>query len=154
MQNIQRRHLIKLAGIGTVVAAGVGIPAVPLRDREQQDVFRFQAMLGVPEAPLPSYATYVVDGVLNLAAGTGIVASRVLAGQPGAASEIGLPGLGRIINVTGIEEQASRVVVRGVIEDRSQLQPGESHQVEMVIDRARGVVQAPLGGRPVVLTLM
>jgi len=82
------------------------------------------------------------------------VASRVLAGHPGAPSDIGLPGLGRIVNVTAVDDRGSQFTVRGLIEDRSQLQPGENHQVELVIDRARGVLQAPFGSRSVMLTLV
>ena len=154
MQQMNRRHLFKLAGAGTVLAAGVAIPTVGRLRLGQPDLFGFRATLGLPEPPLPSYATYVVEGTLNLAAGTGLVTSRLLAGHPGAQSEIGLPGLGRIINVTGVDDRGSQLIVRGLIEDRSQLQPGENHQVELVIDRARGLVQAPFGSRAVVLTLV
>ena len=154
MQQINRRNLFKLAGAGTVLAAGVAIPTVGRLRIDQHDLFQFRATLGLPEPPLPSYATYVVEGTLNLAAGTGLVTSRVLAGHPGAPSDIGLPGLGRIMNVTGVDDRGSQLTVRGLIEDRSQLQPGENHQVELVIDRARGLVQAPFGIRAVVLTLV
>ena len=154
MRQMNRRHLFKLAGAGTVLAAGVAIPTVGRLRIDQPDLFQFRATLGLPEPPLPSYATYVVEGTLNLAAGTGLVASRVLAGHPGATSDIGLPGLGRIMNVTGVDDRGSQLTVRGLIEDRSQLQPGESHQVEVVIDRARGLVQAPFGSRAVLLTLV
>jgi hypothetical protein len=154
MQQMNRRHLFKLAGAGTVLAAGVAIPTVGRLRIDQPELYRFRATLGLPEPPLPSYATYVIDGTLNLGAGTGLVASRVLAGHPGAPSNIGLPGLGRIMNVTGVDDQGSQLTVRGLIEDRSQLQPGENHQVELVIDRARGVLQAPFGSRSVVLTLV
>ncbi len=154
MQQMNRRRLFKLAGVGTVLAAGVTVPMVGRLRIDQPDLFRFRATLGLPEPPLPSYATYVIEGTLNLAAGTGLVASRVLAGHPGAPSEIGLPGLGRIISVTGVDDRGSQLTVRGLIEDRSQLQPGENHQVELVIDRARGVLQAPFGSRSVVLTLV
>ncbi len=154
MQQINRRNLFKLAGAGTVLAAGVAIPTVGRLRIDQHDLFQFRATLGLPEPPLPSYATYVVEGTLNLAAGTGLVTSRVLAGHPGAPSDIGLPGLGRIMNVTGVDDRGSQLTVRGLIEDRSQLQPGENHQVELVIDRARGVLQAPFGSRSVMLTLV
>jgi hypothetical protein len=154
MQQMNRRHLFKLAGAGTVLAAGVAIPTGGRLRIDQPNLFQFRATLGLPEPPLPSYATYVVEGTLNLAAGTGLVASRVLAGHPGAPSDIGLPGLGRIMKVTGVDDRGSQLTVRGLIEDRSQLQPGENHQVEVVIDRARGLVQAPFGSRAVVLTLV
>jgi len=149
-----RRSLLKLAGAGTVVAAGVAIPTTLSRSAaDQPDVFRFRAVLGLPELPLPSYATYIIEGTLDLAKGTGLVANRMVAGHSEASSSIGLPGFGRIITVTGVEQRGGQLNIRGVIEDRSQLQPGESHQVELMVDRDRGIVEAPLGSKRVVLTL-
>jgi len=58
-----------------------------------------------------------------------------------------------IMNVRGVDNRGSQLTIRGLIEDRSHLQPGEHDQVELVIDRARGVLQAPFGSRSVVLTL-
>ncbi len=153
MKNMDRRRMFKLAGAGSVVAAGAALPAVGRIATRESNVFGFRATLGLPESPLPNYATYVVEGTVNLATGTGLVTSRVLAGHPGAPSEIGLPGLTRIIRVVAVERVGSMLNLRGVIEDRSQLQPGESPQIELVVDRERGVVQAPFVGRPVTLTL-
>jgi hypothetical protein len=151
MQQVNRRHLFKLAGIGTVMAAGIGIPTVGTLRNAQQNHFQFRATLGLPEAPLPSYATYVIEGAVDLVAGTGLVASRVLAGHPDAQSNIGLPGMGRIVAITQVEERGSQLVLRGLVQDRSQLQAGESPEVELVVDRARETVQAPFGSQSVVL---
>jgi hypothetical protein len=153
MEQMKRRRLFKLAGVGTMIAAGAAVPTIGRLQSEQADVFQFRGTLGLPQPPLPSYATYIIEGTLNLAAGTGLVVSRVLAGHPGTQSEIGLPGLARIMNVTGVQDRGSQIVVSGLIEDRSHLQPGESHQVEVVIDRARGIIQAPFSGRSLELTL-
>ncbi len=153
MKNMDRRRLFKLAGVGSVVAAGAALPVVSRTATQESNVFGFRATLGLPESPLPNYATYVVEGTVNLATGTGLVTTRVLAGHPGAPSEIGLPGLTRIIRVVAVEKQGSILNLSGVVEDRSQLQPGESPQIELVVDRERGVVQAPFVGRPVALTL-
>ena len=153
MQHVNRRRLFKLAGIGTIVAAGVAVPTVGrLRDNGQNQ-FQFRAVVGLPKPPLPSYATYVMEGTLDLAAGRGLLTSRVLAGHPDGVSDIGLPGLGRIIAVTHVEQRGSQLAVRGLVQDRSQLQPGENPQVEVVIDRSRGIVEAPFGRESVVLTL-
>jgi hypothetical protein len=107
----------------------------------------------LPEAPLPSYATYLIEGTVDLAAGTGLLVSRVLAGHPDAQSNIGLPGLGRTIAVTQVQEQGSRLMLHGLVQDRSQLQPGESPEVTILVDRARGVLQAPFGRETVELRL-
>jgi hypothetical protein len=147
--------LFKLAGAGSVVAAGAALPVVGRIGSQPQEssTFGFRASVGLPEPPLPNYVTYVVEGALDLANGTGLVTSRVLAGHPGDPSAIGLPGLTRVIRVSSVDTDSSQITVHGVIEDRSQMQPGENPQVDFVIDRARGVVHASFVGRPVALTL-
>ena len=154
MHNMNRRRMFKLAGAGSVLAAGAALPAVGRIASQESNVFGFRATLGLPESPLPSYATFIIEGTVNLLTGTGLITSRVLAGHPGAASEIGLPGLTRVIRVVGVDKAGSQLSLRGVVEDRSQLQAGESPQVELVIDRQRRVVQASFVGRPVALTLV
>lgn len=154
MKQMNRRRLFKLAGAGSVLVAGVALPLVERAESKDSEVFAFRATLGLPEAPLPNYATYVIEGTLNLVAGTGLVTSRVLAGHPDAQSEIGLPGLGRIVRVVGLERQGAQISVHGLIEDRSQLQQGESPRVELVIDRERGIVNAPFLGRGVAMNLV
>ena len=153
MKHIHRRSVFKLAGAGTVMAAGAALPIVGRIASQESDVFGFRATLGLPEPPLPSYATYVVEGSVNLTTGVGLVTSRVLAGHPGAPSDIGLPGLGRIVRVEAVRAHGSQLSLRGLIEDRSQLQTGESPQVEITIDRQLGTVQAPFGNRTLALNL-
>ena len=153
MQQMKRRRLFELAGLSTAVLAGFGIGRVGRSLFDRPEAFRFRATLGLPEPPLPSYATYVVEGTLDLARQSGVVTSRVMAGHPGARSDIGLPGLARVVTVTGVDERDTQLTIRGLIEDRSQLQPGENHEVQLVIDRTRGVLQAPFGNRSVILTL-
>ncbi len=155
MDNLNRRRLFKLAGVGSALAATAALPAAARLATQPDKLgsFAFRATLGLPELPLPSYATYVVEGTLDLARGAGLITTRMLAGHPDDPSEIGLPGMTRLIKVTQIDPAGSALNVRGVIEDRSQLQPGESAQVDLRIDRARGVVVAPFGARTVTLAL-
>ena len=82
MKNMDRRRMFKLAGAGSVIAAGAALPVVGRIASQESNVFGFRATLGLPESPLPSYATYVVEGTVNLATGTGLVTSRLLAGHP------------------------------------------------------------------------
>jgi hypothetical protein len=156
VNNLNRRRLFKIAGVGSALAAGAALPVVGRLVTESSgdsDAFAFRSSLGLPERPLPSYATYLVEGTLNLAAGTGLITSRVLAGHPDDPSEVGLPGLARIIKVTQVQANGAVLNVRGIIEDRSQLQPGESAQVDLVIDRARRTVVAPFGARALTLAM-
>jgi hypothetical protein len=153
--NLNRRHLFKVAGVGTALAATAALPVVgrSLTESGQSGPFAFRATLGLPEMPLPSYATYIVEGTLDLVNGVGLITSRMLAGHPDDPSQIGLPGLTRVIKVTNIDSSASELKVSGIVEDRSQLQPGESAHVDLRIDRARGVVVAPFGGQLVTLSI-
>ena len=61
--------------------------------------------------------------------------------------------MARVIRIVAATADGARVRLRGLIEDRSQLRPGESPQVEIIVDKARGLVLAPFLGRPVVLRL-
>jgi hypothetical protein len=151
---MNRRKIFKLAGIGSAVAAGAALPIVGMPALERLDQLGVRARLGLPEPPLPSYATYMIEGTLNLAKGSGVLISRVLAGHPDSESDIGLPGLGRVIRVQSVDVRGDLLTVRGVVEDRSQLQAGESPEVEIVVDRKKGVMQAPFGGTSVTLNLV
>ena len=153
MEQMDRKSFVKLAGAGSAAAAAaVGVPLVEHFVDKERGVLRFKASGGLPTSPLPSYATHVVEGTVNLTTQSGTVTSRVLAGHPGDTSGIGLPGLSRIIRIT--EVHGTRPIrLRGEIEDRSQLGRGESPHVEIVVDRDRGVVQAPFVGLQVDLSL-
>ncbi len=153
MKELDRKNFLKAAGVGSAaVAAATGLPlAKHFIDRSGQLTFR--AATGLPRAPLPSYATQIVEGQIDLAHGSGLVTSRVLAGHPGDPSLVGLPGLARVIRVTDVDADGQQLRLRGVVEDRSQLRRGESHRVEIVVDRKRGLVKAPFLGRQLEHTL-
>jgi hypothetical protein len=154
MEQMDRRSFVKLAGAGSAAAAAAaGVPLVGVLIDQEHGVLRFRASGGLPTSPLPSYATHIVEGTVDLTTQSGTVTSRVLAGHPGATSGIGLPGLSRIIRVTKVDGARTPIRLRGEIEDRSQLRRGESPHVEITIDRRRGVVQAPFFGRQVDLAL-
>ncbi len=146
MKELDRKDFLKTAGAGAAVAAGTGLPlAKYLTNRSGHLTFR--AAAGLPRAPLPSYATQIVEGQIDLARGTGLVTSRVLAGHPDDTSLVGLPGLTRTIRITDVDADREQVRLRGLVEDRSQLRRGESHRVEIVVDRKSSLVKAPFLGR-------
>ena len=126
MQHMNRRSMFKLAGAGSAMVAGAALPVVGRLATEQANRFGFKATLGLPEPPLPSYATHLVEGTVDLR--TADVEHRR-------------------------EHPPDKLAVHGIVEDRSQLQPGESPQVELLIDRRRGVVHAPFADRSVTLSI-
>ena len=92
MEQMDRSTFMKLAGAGSVAAA---VPMAGKLAAQDDSRLQFKALGGLPKAPLPSYATHVVEGTVDLTTGTGIVTTRVLAGHPGGTSGVGLPGLAR-----------------------------------------------------------
>ncbi len=153
MNQMNRRTFLKLTGTGSAAAVAAVVPGAGLLEVASANRLSFRATAGLPARPLPAYATKVLEGSVDLEHGTGIVTSRVLAGHPGANSEIALPGLSRVLRVTSATRRGSEWHLAGLVEDRSQLRPGENPQVEIVIDRNRGIVRAPLAGQEVMLRL-
>ncbi len=152
MQSMNRRTFLKLAGVGSAAAAAGAAPVAALVAKNR-GAMQFQAAAGLPGSPWPAYATQIVEGTVDLAKGTGLVTTRVLAGHPGGLSDVALPGLTRLIRITAVSEQDAELRLQGVVEDRSQLQPGESSEVNLVLDRDRREVRTTLAGREVVLNL-
>lgn len=149
MTRIERRGFLKLAGTGSAgMAAAVAVPGIAQAEPEGDQTLRFSAAIGLPRPPLNSHATHVVEGTVNMAKGTGRVTTRVLAGHLGTIG-MALPGLGREIRITGAGGDGSLVRLQGLIEEGSDLQPGERPRVEIVVDRKRGIVKAPFVGRTI-----
>jgi|SRR5579859_260438 len=155
MKGINRRSFLKLAGAGSAVAAaGVNLPGVSLlAGSAQASTLTFRAVAGLPAKPLPSYASYVVEGHVNLVARSGVVTKRLIAGGPEDMSAIALPGLSRIVRVTDVREANNGLHITGVVDDRSQLQRGESATVEFHVDRDQGALHTDFVGHAVELRL-
>jgi len=92
---------------------------------------------------LPSYASYVVQGGVNLATQTGVITKNLFAGPPEAASTFALPGLARIVRVTTVREMGSTLEILGTVDDPSVLLKGESSKVEIKVDKSAGTVRTP-----------
>jgi hypothetical protein len=155
MDKMDRKGFVKVAGAGSVaVAAAGGVPLAAQLMQKDGDTLRFSAKGGLPQGKLPSYATHLVEGSVDLRTGLGAVTSRIVAGHPGEPSLIGLPGLSRVFRITHVEARGERYELGGVVEDRSTLRRGESAKVEIVVDRGKGIVEAPLAGRTVSLPIV
>lgn len=152
MKQIDRRKFLGIVGAGTAAAAAAATPAAAaLVSRGRSLSVTFHAEKAMPERPLAGYATAVVDGSVDLAKGTGMVTTRLLAGH--AASGIALPGLTRLVRITRATVVGNEVRMEGLVEDRSQLARGENAQVRMVLDRAHQELRTSIGGSPVTLSV-
>src|SRR5947209_2660682 len=143
MKGMNRRRFLQVTGAGSIaVAAGTaaavpGLTAPRLATDSTRGTFTFRAVTGLPSKPLPAYASYVLDGHMNLTTRSGVVTKTAFAGPPEARSLTALPGLSRIFRITDVQEVGGTFRVIGVIDDRSQLQRGESSTLELLIDPAK-----------------
>lgn len=157
MQSMNRRKFLGVvgAGAGTAAVAAAGASsAVSLLSHTGANTLRFHAETGAPAPPWPAYVTAVVDGSVDVAAGTGTVAMRYVAGQPGSTSDIALPGLTRVVRVTKASAHGNEVRMEGVVEDRASLSQGESARVRLVLDRAARTLTTSVGGRELTLSVV
>jgi hypothetical protein len=153
MQKTSRRSFLKLAGAGTAIAASAAVPGVATVFDDRTGRVAIRAIGGVPAGPLPTYATYALDGYVDPAGQTGTLTRTVFAGNPEAVSRIALPGLSRTVLVTGVSHEDRTLHVTGTVADRSQLLPGESADIDIWIDRTAGVVRMRSGASEMELTL-
>ena len=153
MQKTTRRRFLKFAGAGSAIAAAAAIPVVEPLLKDRNGPVAIRAVGGVPAAPLPSYASYVLDGYVDPIKKTGTLTRTLLAGHPDAASAIALPGLSQTVQVTDVRMVGALLQVRGVIVDRSQLAAGENADLEITVDRKAGVVWIRSGANEMKLAL-
>src|SRR5712691_220135 len=152
MPRTSRRSFLRLAGVGAAVAAAAAVPAVVQR-ADPSGRIAIRAIGGVPSGPLPSYATYAIDGYVDPLRQTGMLTRTVLAGHPTAVSGIALPGLSRTVIVTKVRREDGIMQLSGTVADRSQLLPGESAEVDIWIDEMSRVVRARSGANEMELRL-
>ena len=163
MPSMDRRKFLGVVGAGSAAAAAAAstsalstaasAPAAPHPARGP-GMLSFRAETGLPGHPWPAYATAIAEGSVDLQAGTGFVATRVLAGPPSNQAGIGLPGLTRLVRITKASSTGSLVHLQGVVEDRSTLTPGESASAEFVLDEAGKQFRGTIAGTEMSLTLM
>lgn len=147
MDKINRRDFLKLVGVGSGAALASTLPVPGVMNLFQtENQISFRGVAGVPSSLFPVYASYVVQGSVDLVHKTGVMTRSLFAGAPSENSTLALPGTSRAIRVTGVIRQGSVTRVLGVIDDRSQLLPGEDHMIDLKIDQDNGVAEAELFG--------
>jgi hypothetical protein len=154
MSRVSRREFLKWAGAGSVALAGVAAGAYSLLGKGAASAvrrlvsptapYRFRAAAGVPSHPLPAYASFVVEGAVDPATGTGRFRKALFAGAPEAMSTIEFPGTSRWFRVTGVREKGTSLLVRAVAEDSGSLARGEGLTALVRVDRSARRVIAPL----------
>lgn len=156
MEKLNRRKFLKVAGASSAVAAGAVLPASGLlaNSTATNSAVTFRAVAGMPQKPLPNYASYVIEGHVNLDAKTGVITKSVFAGAPETMSTVALPGMSRIARITDVLEEAGLLRITGVVDDRSQLRRGESPTFTVFMDRSLGTVKAEFFGNSVTLLMV
>jgi len=154
MKTIDRRDFLKMAGAGSVVVvAGVAMPVAGYFGWTNKDILRFRAVAGMPKAPLPEYASYVIEGQVDLHARTGQLAKSIHAGAPDAMSGVVFPGTARTVRVTDVQQSGNHVLITGELGEQSNLLPGESPNFSIRVDRSSGLAHADFLGSEVVMRL-
>jgi hypothetical protein len=163
MPSMDRRKFLGVAAAGSAAglaaaasAAGLAAAAAPAAASPAQrpGTLHFRAETGLPGRPWPAYATAIAEGSVDLGSGTGFVATRVLAGQPGSQANIGLPGTARLVRITNASTAGSVLRLQGVVEDRSTLAKDESPRKNFVLDQANAQLRTSIAGSEMFLTLL
>jgi hypothetical protein len=151
---VDRRNFLKLAAKGSAVAAAAVMPLSGVVRWTSQGALKFRAVAGLPRNPLPTYATFVVEGSVDLDRGTGLITKSLYAGAPQAMSNILFPGTARTIRVTTVDRSANQVRLAGVVDPGEALTARENRNVTIVIDTSERVAHADFLGTAVVLQVV
>jgi len=152
---VDRRNFLKLAAKGSALAAAAAVmPLSGILKWTGQGALKFRAVAGLPRNPLPTYATFVVEGSVDLDRGTGIVTKSLYAGAPQAMSNVLFPGTARTIRVTSVNRSANKVRLAGVVDAREALTARENRNVTIVIDTSQKVAHADFLGTAMVLQVV
>jgi len=154
MKTLARRDFLKMAGAGTAaVIAGAAVPISGFFAWTGKNALRFRAVAGMPKAPWPAYASYVIEGDVDLSRRSGNLVKSIYAGAPDAMSGIAFPGTVRSVRVTSVKQSGDSVVIGGEVTDRAGLLAGESPAFSIQIDRSSGLAHANFLGSKVLLKL-
>lgn len=160
MKAMNRRRFLQIAGASSVAVAAGTAATVPtltsaprLTASSKQGTFTFRAVAGLPSKAMPTYASYVIEGHVNLTTRTGAMTKTLFAGTPDAMSAIALPGLSRIIRIHDVQDLEGSFHLKGVVDDRSLLQQGESPNFELLIDPVQKRAKTNYLGTEIIMQL-
>jgi hypothetical protein len=152
MNSLSRRQFLLFLGAGAVViGGGAALTVRQLTANAQGNTLKFKAITALPAKPMPGYASYVIDGQVNITNYSGPITKNVFAGPPEEITSIAL--LTRNVSVTGVQQQGSKWHITGVVNNQEQLQAGEETTFSILIDPAHNVAQSTFFGSPIQLTL-
>ncbi len=152
MKQLDRRQFLGMAAAGSAVAlASAAVPMSGILTWTGEQTLKFRAIAGLPKHPLPMYASFVIEGAVNLDRGTGTVTKSLYAGAPEAMSTILFPGTVRSIRVTGVQRSGDTVEIAGAVVGEPKLAPHEKGIVSIVINQTEKTAQADFLGTAVVL---
>ncbi len=154
MKTLARRDFLKMAGAGAAtVIAGAAVPVSGYFAWMGKNALRFRAVAGMPRAPWPAYASYVIEGIVDVRERSGSLVKSIYAGAPDAMSGIAFPGTVRSVRVTSVQESGQSVTITGEIAQKAALLHGESPTFSIVVDRSNGLAHADFLGHKVVMRL-
>jgi hypothetical protein len=153
MNTLSRRRFLVLTGAGVVAVAagGIALAVRQLTGSGHGGTLNFQAVTGLPGKPFLSYASYVINGNVNVSNETGTITKYVYAGPPENITNISL--LTRVVHVTGVRQQGSAWHISGTVDNPAQLQRGEDASFQLLLDSSSGVAQSTFFGSPIQLNL-
>jgi hypothetical protein len=157
MNKLNRRTFLTMAGASSAVAiTGVAVASNELltgSGKGKSGTLAFRAVTGMPSHSMPAYASFVIEGHVDLGTRSGVITKTLYAGYPEAMSRIAFPGQSRIAHITDVENVGGSFRITGLIDDRSQLMPGESATFSLFIDPSAGVARTSVFGTDLMLTL-
>lgn len=157
MKKLNRRSFLQVASASSAAAAGVGISSAAILTgsipKASSGMMTFRAVTGMPAKPLPSYASYVVEGHVDLTSRSGVITKTIFAGTPQMMSTVALPGMSRIGRITDVQQVNNTLLITGIVDDRSQLQRGENPVFTVTLDSANRLAKTDLLGQEVALFL-
>jgi hypothetical protein len=151
VKQVERREFLKIAAAGSAAVAAATVLPIGILSWVNPNRLKFRAVIGMPKAPLPAFASFVVEGNVDLDLGTGIVRKGLYLGSPGAMRNIIFPGTARLIQVTDVQRSGDTVRITGTVNGKQQLGPRESANVTITIEQGAGLARADFLGREMLL---